>query len=480
MIDFSPLDWALTLLIAQAILGALDTIYHHELTVALPYRRGARLELSIHAMRSCFYGVLFLGIAHVAFQGVWAVAIALLFLLEIGLTLWDFVIEDRSRKLPAIERIMHTVLALNGGAFFALYGAQLMQWGAMPTALTPIDLGWKGWVLTLFAIGVTASGVRDGIAAYRLYHREPAANPFIACTYRRVLVTGGTGFIGEHLVNLLLDAGHSVTVLTRDPLKAAYLFDGRARCLRTLNALSHREAFDVVINLAGAPIAGGPWSAKRRAQLLASRVGTTDGLLTWLNQAHHKPALWIQASAIGFYGVRDASESLDENASAGQGFMSELCARWEASAHPVRALGIRQVVMRLGVVFGPGGALVPLLLPFRLGFGGRMGDGKQIMSWVHRDDVIQIMARAFEDPQMEGTYNVVAPDAIAQGEFASKVGATLKRPVWLHVPAAPIRAVAGEMAQLFFDGQRVVPTRLTQAGYTFRFPTVDSALRDVV
>lgn len=479
MVDFYPLDWALTLLIAQATLGALDTVYHHELTVALPYRHGARLELSIRAMRSCLYGALFLGMAHLAFQGFWAVAIALLFFLEICLTLWDFVVEDRSRKLPATERIVHTVLAINGGAFFALYGAQLVQWYSLPTALTVVDFGWRGWVLTIFAIGVTASGIRDGIAAFRLQRKGKPANPFMNGAYRRVLVTGGTGFIGEHLVNQLLDAGHTVSVLTRDPLKAAYLFNSRARCFRSFNALNKNEIFDVIINLAGAPIAGGRWSAKRKAQLLASRVNTTEALLAWLNKAQHKPGLWIQASAIGFYGVRDASESLDENATAGEGFMAELCVRWENAAQPARALGVRQVVMRLGVVFGPGGALLPLLLPFRLGFGGRMGDGKQIMSWVHRDDVIHIMARAFNDTSLNGTYNVVAPDAIPQADFAVQVGKILKRPVWFHVPAAPVRALAGEMAQLFFDGQRVVPGRLTQAGYTFRYPTVESALRDL-
>lgn len=479
MPDFSPLDWALTLLVVQAILGALDTIYHHELTVALPYRRSARLELSIHAMRACFYGVLFLGMANVAFHGAWAVAIALLFVLEIFLTLWDFVVEDNSRKLPAIERIMHTVLAINGGAFFALYGAQLMYWHDFPTAIVAADYGWRGWLLTLAAIGVTASGIRDGVAAFRLQRKPTPPNPFIGKAPRRVLITGGTGFIGEHLVRQLLDAGHVVTVLTRNPLNAAYLFDGRTRCIRSLDTLSPHDAFDVVINLAGAPIAGGPWTARRRQKLLGSRINTTQALLAWLQQTQHKPDLWIQASAIGFYGVRDASEHLDENAAAGDGFMAELCVRWEQTAQPVSSLGVRQVVMRLGVVFGPGGALLPLLLPFRLGFGGRMGDGKQIMSWVHRDDVIHIMARAFDDTQLSGVYNVVAPDALSQGEFASKAGKILKRPVWLPVPAAPVRAVAGEMAQLFFDGQYVVPGRLTAAGYTFHYPTVESALRDI-
>ncbi|TWR85404.1 TIGR01777 family protein [Pseudomonas saxonica] len=479
MSDFSLLDWAVALLIAQAILGALDTLYHHELTVALPYRHSARLELSIHALRSCFYGILFLGMAHLAFQGAWAIVIALLFALEIGLTLWDFVVEDRSRKLPAIERIMHTVLAVNGGAFFALYGVQLAQWASLPTGLSAIDFGWRGWLLTLFAVGVTASGIRDGLAALRMQREGKPSNPFAGGASKRVLVTGGTGFIGEMLVNQLLDAGHTVSVLARDPLKAAYLFDGRARCLRSLSKLGYNETFDVVINLAGAPVAGPRWCAKRQAQLIASRVNTTETLINWLKNVRRKPALWVQASAIGFYGVRDASESLDERASKGDGFMAELCAKWEAAAQPAIEFGMRQVVLRLGVVFGPGGALLPLLIPFRLGFGGRMGDGQQIMSWVHRDDVIQVIARAFADDNLSGTYNLVAPDAVSQAVFAERVGKVLKRPVWFHIPATPVRALAGEMAQLFFDGQRVVPSRLTEAGYTFRYPTLDAALRDL-
>ncbi|OZI34802.1 TIGR01777 family protein [Bordetella genomosp. 10] len=480
MADFSVLTLALDLLIIQAILGALDTIYHHELTVALPYRRSARLELSIHAMRSCFYGVLFLGIAHRAFQGGWAVTVAVLFSLEICLTLWDFVIEDRSRKLPAIERIMHTVLAINAGAFFALYGMQLWAWSHLPTALAPLDLGWRGWVLTLFAIGVTASGIRDGVAALRLRRQRPRANPFAGLGHQRVLVTGGTGFIGEQLVAQLLEAGHAVTLLTRDPLRAAYQFDGRARCVRDLGQLAAADAYDAVINLAGAPIAGGPWRPGRKAKLLASRIRTTEALLQWLARAAHKPALWVQASAIGYYGVRDPEERLDENAAQGEGFMAELCARWEAAARPAAAMGVRQVTLRLGIVFGAGGALLPLLIPFRLGVGGRMGDGRQIMSWVHRDDVTRVIAHAFEDPAMRGAYNLVAPDAVSQAVFAERVGKILRRPVWLHVPARPVRAIAGEMAQLFFDGQRVVPNRLTAGGYTFLYPTLDLALRDVV
>jgi uncharacterized protein (TIGR01777 family) len=417
--------------------------------------------------------------AHLQFGGAWASVIALLFMLEITLTLCDFVVEDRSRKLPALERMMHTVLAVNGGAFFALYCVQLTQWASFPTGLGAIDLGWKGWVLTLFAMGATASGIRDGLAVLRMQRDGKRSNPFVGAAFKRVLVTGGTGFIGGTLVNQLLDAGHSVSVLTRDPLKAAYLFDGRARCMRSLGKLDLDETFDVVINLAGAPVVGPRWGPQRQAELIASRVGTTEALMTWLRHARHKPALWIQGSAIGYYGVCDTSESLDEQASKGDGFMAELCARWEAAAQPAAQFGVRQVVLRLGVVFGPGGALLPMLIPFRLGFGGRMGDGQQIMSWVHRDDVLQVIARSLHDESLRGTYNVVAPETVSQTVFAESVGKVLKRPVWFHIPAALVRALAGEMAQLFFDGQHVVSRRLSEADYTFRYPTLDAALRDL-
>ncbi len=307
----------------------------------------------------------------------------------------------------------------------------------------------------------------------------PAHNPFTELAHQRVLITGGTGFIGETLVKQLLDGGHEVTVFARNPRRAAFQFNGRARCVSSLAALTEWDAFDAVINLAGAPVAGPRWSAKRQAQLLASRVGVTDALVAWLEKARHKPTVWLQASAIGYYGVRSPDEMLTEDSAKGGGFMAELCARWEASAAAVQAAGLRQVVMRLGVVFGPGGALQPLLLPHRFGLGGRLGSGKQMMSWIHRDDLLRLFARALADSNMHGTYNAVAPEAVSQAQFAATAGRVLNRPVWLHLPAAPVRLLAGEMAQLFVDGQNVTPARLLSEGFSFRYPDLEGALRDL-
>lgn len=309
---------------------------------------------------------------------------------------------------------------------------------------------------------------------------SPSANPFAGLPHQQVLLTGGTGFIGGALVRQLLDAGHAVTLLVRKPQRAEHQFQGRARCITALSQLDADEHVDAVINLAGAPVLGPRWSPRRQAQLLASRVGVTEALVQWLGQARHKPTIWIQASAIGYYGVRDPAEGLDERSTAGGGFMSALCRRWEAAADPVQGAGVRQVVLRLGVVFGPGGgALPPMLLPHYVGLGGRLGNGRQMMSWIHREDVLRIMARALHDTGMQGIYNTVAPEPVSQADFARCVGRVLHRPVWLHLPAAPLRWAAGEMAQLLLDGQRVLPARLLDAGFEFRFPALEPALRNL-
>ncbi|KHK60553.1 NAD-dependent dehydratase [Burkholderia sp. A9] len=471
-------DWALDLLIVQGAMGAFDTLYHHELTQDLPHRPRARLELAIHAVRSVLYGLVFASIANVAFHGAWVAALAAVLLVEVVLTLWDFVVEDQSRKLPATERVLHTLLAVNGGALFGMIAMQLAAWAHEPTALRALDLGWRGWLLSVFAVGVTVSGLRDAIAACRIARRAPVANPFAELPPGTVLVTGGTGFIGETLVNQLLDAGHTVTLLARDPLRAAYLFHGRVRSVTSVEQLQPHERFDTVVNLAGAPVLGARWSKRRQALLLASRVGVTQSLMRWVDTAEVKPRTWIQASAIGYYGVRPGDERLDEGSSAGTGFMSELCRQWEQSAQPLERHGVRAVVLRLGIVFGPGGALRPMLLPHYFGMGGRFGDGAQVLSWIHRDDVLRIIATAMSTRRMHGVYNAVAPTPLTQREFVQIVAKVLRRPAWLHVPAAPLRVAMGEMAELLLDGQRVMPARLHQDGFMFRFPAAEPALRD--
>lgn len=470
---FNPLyDLVITLLIIQALLGAFDTLYHHELKVALAQKRSAKLELLIHSIRSLLYGVFFFLIAHFAMHGAWVFLMVAIILIEIGLTLWDFVVEDNSRKLPAMERILHTILAINGGAIFGLYFVTLAQWHSFSTEIISVNLGWRGWVLTLFAVGVTLSGVRDLIASLRWKKLNTPQNPFKEIPHSHFLITGATGFIGTYLVHQLLDAKHSVTVLTRRPLNAAYLFNAKARAIQDLSEVSPDTAFDVVINLAGKPIIGLPWNQKRKASIKASRVGTTQKLTDWFATAKHLPKLVIQASAIGYYGVRPSDEILTESSSKGSGFTTELCEQWEQSAASFFLGKSRLVTFRLGVVFGYGGLFPLMLLPYYFGLGGKIGSGQQIMSWVNLEDVTRAFAHAISQPHLDGPYNLVAPKPLSQADFAKTVGQWAKRPLLLNVPGKPIEKLLGEMSELFIGGQNVNSDKLIESGFTFKYETI--------
>ena len=305
------------------------------------------------------------------------------------------------------------------------------------------------------------------------------SNPFSQLSPQRVFVTGATGFIGSILVHMLLDAGHRVTVYARHPSRAAAMFDNRVRCLPSLQALCMDDCFDAVINLAGAPVFGMPWTRSRQRELLDSRIGVTQELVRWVTVAQHKPSTWIQASGIGFYGVRRDDEVFTESSTSGGGFMAELARQWEAAVAPLNAYEIRKVVLRIGVVLGPERGLPLLLLPFRLWLGGRIGSGQQVLSWIHRKDVLAIIAMAMVDRSMHGVYNTVSPGAVRQSDFAQIVGRLLHRPVWFHVPATPLRWLLGEMVDILIAGQRVQPQRLLKAGYGFQFAHVEDALRDL-
>lgn len=476
---------ALQLMAVQGLLGAFDTLYHHELTEALPARRTARLELSIHAVRSLLYSVLFIGLAAWEFHGLWVWFLVVVFGVEIVLTLWDFVVEDRTRLLPATERVTHTILAINGGAFITLLALSAPDWLAMPTALVWHPHGALSAFLALAGAGVGLSGVRDGVAALALGKhalRDDAA-PMLqfGAMPRNFLVTGGTGFIGQKLVPALLRDGHRVTLLARQPRKAAWLFDGRVDCIASMDDLPASRRIDVIINLAGAPVLGWRWTTARRAALRRSRVELTRKLVAWIARAEHKPAQMLSASAIGYYGIQARGDDtlLDESAPAQPIFMSDLCREWEEAAAHASAYGVKVASMRIGLVLGLGGALPMILLPVRFGLGGPMGHGAQWQSWIHIDDVIGAVAHLCRSGAA-GTYNFTAPEPQTQAAFVRTAARVLRRPYGFPTPAWPLRLAMGEQAALLLDGQRVSSARLAASGYRFSYPTLDSALHSLV
>jgi len=473
---------ALQLMAAQGCLGAFDTVYHHELTEALPQRPTARRELSIHAIRAVIYGVLFIGLSAWVWQGAWALALLALFSVEIVLTLWDFVVEDQTRLLPATERVTHTVLAINGGAFICLLLLAAPDWMAAPTGFRYAPQGWLSAFLAACGAGVFASGIRDAVAARNMPESESPAARFDG-TRQTVLLTGATGFIGKTLVPILRACGHHVIVLSRDPKKAAWEFNGTVQAIGSMAELPRTEIVDVVINLAGARILGWRWSDKRKAVLRRSRVALTESVVDWIAGAVIKPRLMISASAIGYYGnqPQDSEQVLNEASPPQPIFMSQLCQEWEAAAARAREYGVPVALTRFGVVFGHGGALLPMLMPFKLGFGGRLGSGRQRNSWIHIHDLLRAIAHVWHlGANADGAWNFTAPQHPTQSEFAQAAAAELHRPCVLPTLGWPIRLLLGEQADLLLEGAAIAPTRLLATGFTFRYPTVQEALADLI
>ncbi|HUP59212.1 MAG TPA: TIGR01777 family oxidoreductase [Thermoanaerobaculia bacterium] len=281
----------------------------------------------------------------------------------------------------------------------------------------------------------------------------------------KLVVAGGSGFVGEPLVRRLVARGDDVTVLTRNPAKVdagrAAQWDAKSQGAWSDVA----AAADVVINLAGENIGEGRWTAERKRRMVDSRLHATRALVEAMRREPSRKRTFINASAIGFYGNR-GDETLDEQSSRGDGFLAELVEQWETAARDAESFA-RLVIARFGVVLaGDGGALKKMLLPFKLGAGGPIGDGRQWMSWVDRDDVLRFLEWAIDHEPARGVYNVTAPSPVRNAEFARALGRALHRPSFMPAPAFALRIVFGQMAdEVLLAGQRVLPRRATTDGF---------------
>jgi uncharacterized protein (TIGR01777 family) len=291
-----------------------------------------------------------------------------------------------------------------------------------------------------------------------------------------ILVTGGTGFIGTALCQRLLAAGHAVTVLSRDAERARRHFQGRVKTIGSLGALDADSAPEAIVNLAGENLAAHRWNAHWQQVFRDSRVQMTQRLVDYIRHAPRKPRVLVSGSAVGYYGAR-GDALLDENAPPGDEYQSELCVAWENAACQAEALGVRVCRLRTGIVLGrDGGALKSMLLPFKLGLGGPLGDGRQWMSWIHLDDLVGIILYLLQHETLTGAFNGTAPEPATNAAFVRALAAALRRPAFLHMPAPVVRLLVGEMAHLLLTGQRVLPARTLATGYTFRYPRLPEAL----
>ncbi len=298
----------------------------------------------------------------------------------------------------------------------------------------------------------------------------------------KVIITGGRGFIGSALAGSLAQAGYNVVVLSRRSggEEASITFDEWDG--QTVGPWArHLDGAAAVVNLAGESLAEGRWTAERKQALLDSRVKSTQTLIKALEQTPQRPKALIQTSAIGFYGP-GGDEPFTENSPGGAGFLAEVCRQWEQTALSVESLGVRLVIIRLGVVLGrDGGMMKRLSTLFRRGLGGPWGSGRQWLSWVHLADVISAVEYFLHTPTAQGVYNLTAPQPVQVQVFARRLGEALHRPALLRTPAAMLRLAMGEMAdEMLLTGQRVEPQKLLQEGFTFRFPDLKDALKDIV
>ena len=293
------------------------------------------------------------------------------------------------------------------------------------------------------------------------------------------LITGGTGFLGQHLITALLKRGDRITLLARNFDKAKSLFGEQVNLIASISP-AHRD-IDIVINLAGEPIIDKRWSNARKKALLASRVETTKMLVEWMAGLEQKPQVLISGSAIGYYGNYPENMSITEADRPRYCFASELCKQWEAEAAKAEALGVRVCMLRTGVVLDRhAGALSRMWLPFSLGLGGRVASGNQWLSWIHRDDMIKLILFLADNDKIEGPVNATAPEPVFYNTFTKAFARALKRPAFFPMPAFVLKLMLGEASQLLIDGQKVVPKKLLESGFEFEFKTIDKALGDIV
>lgn len=299
----------------------------------------------------------------------------------------------------------------------------------------------------------------------------------------KIVLAGGTGFIGKALTEKFLQKNYELTILTRSAAhpKSAEKVRFVSWDTSRQGGLWEKEidGADIVINLVGEPIAQGRWTAARKKKLRDSRIQSVQAIHRAIEKSTQRPKVLLNASAIGYYGPR-GDEILDENSHAGTGFLADLCKQWEEEAMKAEALNVRTIRLRIGVVLERnGGALAKMVPPFRMGIGGPLGNGKQWMSWVHLQDLTRLILFLLEHSEAFGAFNATALNPVKMNEFAKTLGRVLHRPALFPVPGFVLKVLLGELSEMLLTGQCVLPQRAIQLGFSFQYPTLESALQAV-
>jgi uncharacterized protein (TIGR01777 family) len=299
----------------------------------------------------------------------------------------------------------------------------------------------------------------------------------------KILITGATGLIGRSVCRSLIDEGHQVAVLSRRPPAAidlAGVISFRWEPVAESPPAAALDGVEAVIHLAGEPLVAARWTEEQKRRIRDSRVKGSRNLVAGMRATTRPPKVFVSASAVGFYGDR-GDDILNESSDPGSGFLSEVCLEWEAEAARARELGVRVALVRTGVALSPsGGALEKMLLPFKLGLGGRLGGGRQWFPWIHIEDVVGIFLHALMSPAVDGPINGVAPGIVTNEEFTRELAAALNRPAFFPVPHLALRVLMGEMAEVVTASQRVVPQVALDTGYHFKYSNLRPALESLL
>ncbi|MEH1925667.1 thylakoid membrane protein ThyD [Nostoc sp.] len=304
----------------------------------------------------------------------------------------------------------------------------------------------------------------------------------------KVAITGATGFVGNLLVQRLHAKGHKIVVLTRNTAFAQKVFPSEAFpnieiVAYTPNASGSWQnviaSCDGVVNLAGEPIGEGRWTPERKQEILNSRKLGTQKIVEAIANANPKPTVLINASAIGYYGTSE-TDTFDETSLSGNDFLAQVSQAWEAEATKVKDSGVRLVILRFGIVLGNGGALGKMIPPFKLFAGGPIGSGRQWFSWIHVDDLVNLILQALSKSEIEGIYNATAPNPVRMADLSQTLGQVMNRPSWLPVPGFAIEALLGDGAIVVLEGQQVIPKRTVETGFEYKYPNLQSALTQIL
>lgn len=301
----------------------------------------------------------------------------------------------------------------------------------------------------------------------------------------RVIITGGTGLVGKKLSQIMSADGHDVIVLSRSPGKAV----GMSTTVRVeeWNTQSIAgwgqlvDGADAIVNLAGAGIADGRWNRSRKRLIHDSRLDAGNVLVEAVKAAVQKPKTFIQSSAVGYYGTKNGDQEIIESHSPGSDFLAKTCFDWELSTASIEKMGIRRVILRTGIVLSnDGGAFPRIVQPFKMYAGGPLGNGNQWLPWIHEDDEAQAIYFLIKNEEAQGAFNLSAPETLTNREFGQAIGQVMGRPSIMPAPAFAIKAALGEMSTLVLDGQRAVPQKLLELGFTFKYPTAEDALTELL